>query len=103
PMHALVYGVAHDGGDARYLGKLRVAPRAQESYQSEDQEEGERNGYVAPRASERAWKLAREEVAKALPALRVCLIDAPVRANHKAVQIIYESRVSALCTRNRKV
>src|SRR5205085_3449949 len=99
----LVYGVTHNGRHARHLRKLRIAPCAEKSYQAKDEEERESKRRVTPCTAKGSRKFAREEVAKALAALRVCLIDTPMRANHKAVQIIYESRVSALCARNRKV
>ena len=58
---------------------------------------------VAPRATKRLGQLAREEQANAFAALCVSAIDATMRADHETVEVIDQTRIARLGTRDREI
>src|SRR5207237_7526709 len=70
--------------------EIRVMARSEEGNRGEQPEDTKSHCGVAPRPPKSAWKFIRKEVRDSPPALGIRAIDATVRANDKAVEIVDE-------------
>ena len=77
--------------------------RSNEGNRSEQPEDSKSHRGVAPRPPKRARKFIRKEVRDTPAALGIRAVDAAVRANDEAVEIVDEPRITRLSPRDREV
>src|SRR5262245_638867 len=89
--------------DAGKFREIRVMPRTKKGNSRKQNEDSKSGCGITPGAAEGDGKIAREKIPDHLPALRIRPVDAAVRANYQAVQIIDQAGIPRLSTRNCQV
>src|ERR1043165_4263652 len=85
------------------LRELRIVTSGDKTEDRKDREDREREKGIAPRAPERLRQLVSKKPADAFAALRVSTIDATMRADNEAVQIVDETRIARLGARDGEI